>query len=368
MNSLKSILLRYRISIFTFLIMSSLSLIIIIFFYPKNEKNRPISKDGFFFDTAVTITIYDTDENYGEYVSSVDDINKLLDECINKCEKYEYIFSRTNEKSELYKLNNSKDFLSGTTVSVSEELNDLIRKTLELSGVFDKRFSILSGNLCDLWDYNNKIIPSNNMIEHALNSINSYNLTSDDNNIKLTNNNTSSNIPPTINLSACAKGYIADKLADFLKSKGIHEAIINLGGNVLVIGNKYDDSLYSIGIRKPFSDENIVITKCKVGDKSVVTSGIYERYFEKDDKLYHHIIDCRNGYPAETGILSITVICDSSLTADCYATGLLLYSVDEIENIMKDSNNIEYIIVDKDYNVIISEGLTYENDFIILKK
>lgn len=376
MRGLNNKLIRNYHTVAAIILMSLISVILIICVKGKHYSDSPVSKEGFYFDTVISITIYDTKENYGGYINSYNEITRLLDECMDICEKYQYIFSRTDEKSELYKLNHTEEYLTGKEVRISDELSELIRETLKYSEVFGDRFSIFSGNLCDLWNYKNRIIPEDEQIQSVLENMKNHQYTLSGDKISVIYNSPDSTDKsektihaPEINLGASAKGYIADRLGEFLKSKGVKEAIINLGGNVLVIGDKYDNSMYTIGIRKPFSDSSDIFAKCKVADKSIVTSGIYERYFKQDGTIYHHIIDCTTGYPADNGILSVTVICDSSLVADCYTTGCLLYSADDILKFINEDtkHNIECIIIDKDYNIILSDGLTYDGEYIVLK-
>ena len=329
--------------------------------------NAPIVKDGFFFDTYVSITIYNSEDNYSDSITSSEDIDKLLDNCISMCSEYENIFSRTLETSELYKLNNNPDFINSSDIYISDALADCIRKTLEYSAVFGAKYSLMSGSLCDLWDYNNKIIPDNSDIVSNCIAINASKLTVDGNRIKLTFNIDNPIPNPEINLGSSAKGYIADKICTYLKDNGISDAIIDLGGNIVVIGDKYDDSMYKIGIKKPFSEENESYAVCKVADKSVVTSGIYERYFEKNGTIYHHIIDCSTGYPVNNDILSVTIITDNSHLADCYSTGCLLLGKDNALTLINNTEGVECIIIDSNYDIHLSNGLTYDNDMIVLR-
>lgn len=337
--------------IIAIILMFCLSVIIIIYFRNSDGKNvfsnKGIIRDGFYFDTYIKITIYDCKENS----NATKDFDTILKEAIDICAKYEKICSPTNPQSELYILNNNPEFLNGNDVNLSTSLEDIIYKTEEISLPFQDKFSIYSGDLCALWDFSKKIIPSNELIETTLKDF----------------NNVSTN--SRITLGASAKGYIADKVAEYFKTVGINEALIDLGGNILVIGDKYDDSLYGIGIKKPFDDNSKPICAIKVKDKSVVTSGIYERYFEENNKIYHHIIDTSTGYPVENDILSVTIIADSSLVADCYSTGFILIGKNnalEIAN-KKHYEDVECIIIDKDYNIHLSNGLKKDGDFITLK-
>lgn len=358
---------------------------------PWNEaknSNTPIVREGFFFDTYVSVMIYDSKDNYSDEIASQNDIENLLATCMSMCSEYENVFSRTLETSELYKLNHNPDFINGADLYVSDTLSECITKTLEYSGVFGIKYSIMSGTLCDLWDYNNETIPENDDIVSNCIAIDAYKLTVINNRIKLTfnvenfkqsaekygyvnlANDTGTNIlmpNVEINLGSSAKGYIADKICEYLKDNGINDAIIDLGGNIVVIGDKYDGSMYKIGIKKPFSEENESYAVCKVADKAVVTSGIYERYFEKNGTIYHHIIDCSTGYPVSNDILSVTIITDDSLLADCYSTGCLLIGKDNALTLINDTEGVECVIIDKSYNIHLSNGLTYDNEMIVLK-
>lgn len=354
--------------------------------------NTPIIKDGFYFDTYISISIYDSKDNYSDNITSTEDINMLLDECMDMCMKYENIFSRTLESSELYMINHNQNFINGSVILMSDTLAECINKTLEYSMVFGEKYSILSGTLCDQWNYNESIIPDTTDIISNCIAIESNKLTVSDNKLKLsfdvaafelaskkysysdiisnTEANTEINIPMPnleINLGSSAKGYIANKLCQHLKNNGIKDAIIDLGGNIAVIGNKYDNSMYKIGIKKPFSGDNEPYAVCQVADMSVVTSGIYERYFEKDGNIYHHIIDCSTGYPADNDIISVTIITEDSLKADCYSTGCLLLGKDVALTLINDTEGVECIIIDDNYDIHLSQGLIYKNDYIVLK-
>ncbi len=329
--------------------------------------NRAITRDDFYFDTYVSFTIFDSKENYTLNIKSEKDIDILLDTCIEMCENYEKIFSRTRKDSELYILNHSEAFINGEEIPISDSLYECLRDTLQYSEKFGDKYSILSGGLCDLWDYNKKTIPNNQEIEHVLDSIKIYSLFFKDSSITLKKDSDKKVISPIINLGATAKGYITDKICSYLKSKGIREAIIDVGGNIAVIGNKCDNSMYKIGIKKPFSIENEPYAVCKISDKTVVTSGIYERYFEIDNRVYHHIIDCSTGYPVENDILSVTIIADNSLLADCYSTGCLLLGAKDTLDFINSIKEVECVIIDKDYNIILSEGLRYDDNYITLK-
>ena len=122
--------------------------------------------------------------------------------------------------------------------------------------------------------------------------------------IKVNGNKVSLSDPKgEIDLGGIAKGYIADKLAEFLKKKGVSSAVIDLGGNISVVGKKPDGKDFRIGVRDPFSTDGGIVGVVEAHDKSLVTSGTYERSFTKDGKVYHHILDVKTGYPVATTCL-----------------------------------------------------------------
>lgn len=159
-----------------------------------------------------------------------------------------------------------------------------------------------------------------------------------------------------IDLGGIAKGYIADKIIELYKENGIKSGIINLGGNVKVLGKKSDDLMWNIGIIKPEKHANENIAVVSVEDMSVVTSGAYERAFSYNGKMYHHIINPITGYPAETDLKSITVICKDSIHADALSTPLFIMGKYKAYEFMK-SKQISGIMVTDDDKIIITKDL-----------
>lgn len=159
-----------------------------------------------------------------------------------------------------------------------------------------------------------------------------------------------------IDLGGIAKGYIADKIIELYKENGIKSGIINLGGNVKALGKKADDLMWNIGIIKPEKHSNENIAVVSVEDMSVVTSGAYERAFSYNGKMYHHIINPITGYPAETDLKSITVICKDSVHADALSTPLFIMGKYKAYEFMK-SKQISGIMVTDDDKIIITKDL-----------
>lgn len=169
-----------------------------------------------------------------------------------------------------------------------------------------------------------------------------------------------------IDLGALAKGYIADKIMDYLKTENVSSAMINLGGNVLVYGNnpKREGGEWFIGIQHPQKKRGQNLGILRIKNKSVVTSGIYERYLKIGDKDYHHIFDCRTGYPIETEMASLTIVADKSVDCEIWTTRLFGLSLLKALATIQKTSGIEAIIITKDNRFAITDGL--KQDFQLL--
>ena len=162
-----------------------------------------------------------------------------------------------------------------------------------------------------------------------------------------------------IDLGGIAKGYIADKLAEFLKKKGVNSAVIDLGGNISVVGKKPDGNEFRIGVRDPFSTDGGIIGVVEANDKSLVTSGTYERSFTKDGKVYHHILDVKTGYPVETGLDSVTIIGAGNDGIDCdsLATTCLILGEEEGRKLIESIDGYEAIFVQHDGTITTTKNI-----------
>ncbi len=304
------------------------------------------------FDTVVGIDIYNA--------ADPDSVKAALQDL---CRQYELICSRTDERSELYKLNHKSisdnieidhNGQSLTAYKVSDELYDMISYGLDAYAMSDGLFDITIAPVSDLWMFGsgNNSIPDDVMLKEALKSVCADNIIlCPDSYVAFTDDRT------MIDLGGLAKGYIADRIRDFLKSKEVNKAIISLGGNVVVMNNDENDA-YNIGIKKPFSSSGDIIGTVRSSNGSIVTSGTYERYFKSNGRLYHHILNPSTGYPFETDLSSATVISASSMEGDVLSTILLSEgmqkAVKRADELKK--NKIYVILIDDDGNVIYDSG------------
>lgn len=163
-----------------------------------------------------------------------------------------------------------------------------------------------------------------------------------------------------IDLGGIAKGYAGDVLREIYQKNGIKSGIINLGGNVVAVGSKPDGSAWSIGIQNPRSETGEIVGIIQVSDKAVVTSGDYQRYFEKDGKRYCHIIDPHTGYPADSGLMSVTIITSSSIDADGLAKAFVL-GLDKGMDLVEKYNQLyglaDAIFITTDKKIYVTPGL-----------
>lgn len=334
---------KKRILVITFLILAFL--LIFLFLYQKKMKSQeePISATAFKLNTVVTITIYDSQDT------------SLLDDALSLCDHYEEIFSRTKESSELYQLNQGLLPRSEKGFSISSELEKLIQSGLFYGELSEGAFDISVEPVSSLWDFTSgeKVIPTKQKIQDALSLVNYKN-------VKIKNGSLSFQQEGMgLDLGAIAKGFISDRIKDFLVSKGVKSATINLGGNVLCIGSKPDNTPFRIGIQKPFANRNETAAVVDITDKAVISSGIYERYFEKDGKTYHHILDPKTGYPCETSLISVTIIADHGVDGDGLSTACFSLGLEKGMELINTLPDVQAVFITDDYKLHYSDNFEH---------
>ncbi len=320
------------------------------------------SSTGFFLDTVITITLYgDTD-------------SAAMDGCFSLLEEYENLLSRTIEGSDVWNINHS----NGEATTVSEETAVLIKTALEYSHLTDGAFDITITPLVELWDIDGKseasavldaetesdgetgdieqenssdsLIPSDDEIAAALSHVDYTAVFVDGTTVTL------SDPEAEIDLGGIAKGYIADRLEEYLLSQGITSALINLGGNVQSVNTKPDGSAWKIGIQKPFGGSSDIVAVVECSGESVVTSGTYERYFEENGKIYHHILDPETGYPVDNGLTSVTIFSDSSTSCDALSTACFVLGLEDGMELIESLEDVEALFITEDETLYRTSG------------
>lgn len=305
-----------------------------------HRKDEPASRSGFYFDTAVTVTIYETKK--GEKKEA------LLDECFSLCQKYENMLSRTVEGSDIFRINHAE----GQPTEVSDETAVLIEKALSYSRLTDGVFDCTIAPLSELWNFHAEEPekPEEQALLNALSHVGYQNVFLEGNTVTLKDPDAA------LDLGGIAKGYIADCLKDYLRSSGVSCALIDLGGNILTVGGKPDGSAFRIGIRRPFSDSSDPIAVAAVSDCSLVTSGIYERCFEEDGVLHHHLLNPSDGYPFTNGLSSVTILCASSADADALSTSCFGLGLEQGLELVESLDGVEALFLTEDCELHYSSG------------
>lgn len=302
---------------------------------------EPITETGFYLDTVVQITLYDTDGRS----SCIQNIR----ECFTLIDSYEHLFSTTMEDSDIWNINHA----GGNPVSVSDDTIQLLQTALCYSELSDGQVDLTVLPLSELWNFGSGKDfrrPNDSDIREAMSHIDYRTVHIEGNIVTL------SDPDAAIDLGFIAKGYIADRLKEYLLMQGVKSACISLGGNLITIGNKPNGQPYRIGIQKPFASEGEIITAINVTDSSAVSSGIYERYFYEDDTLYHHLLDVSTGYPKINNIAGVTVLSPSSVDADALSTTCYFLGVDAGMKLVESLDDTEVLFITTDGDLIYSSG------------
>lgn len=310
---------------------------------------EPVSKSDFCLDTACEVTIYDDmDKKEAE---------AILEESFVLTREYENLLSKTRPGSDVSAINDTP----GEWVEVTDETIEVIRIANMVSWESEGAFDITIGKITDMWNFKSEEpkIPDDNNIKDALAHVDYKAITTGGGKVLLNDK------AGQIDLGGVAKGYIADKVCAFLEEEGVTSAVINLGGNVVVIGEKAEDTPWTIGIERPFADRTEIIGTIETTDATVVTSGIYERNFEKNGKIYHHILDPETGYPAETDLEAVTIVAakGNSGFCDAVSTACLIMgkqqAVDYIEMLRNSypEKELRAAFIDNEGNIVQTDGM-----------
>ena len=271
------------------------------------------------------------------------------------CARYELLLSRFNPDSQLFTLNAA----TGKWIEVGEELANVLRAALGYCERTGGLFDITMGGVCRLWDFKRGVVPDDAAIAQALAHVDWRSVQVKGTRARIADSQA------TIDLGGMAKGYIADKVIDLLKRRGATSGVINLGGNVACLGGKPDGSAWNVGLRAPVPSGGSLhaasFASVSVRGKSIVTSGVYERAFVRNGRVLHHIPDPRTGKPAETDVLSATVVADKSIDADGYTTALIVMGADEALTFAEQTPGIEAILLTTNAHLLKTTGLQGED-------
>lgn len=321
-------------------------LLLILLLLPERVPGD-IEDQSFLLNTVVTIRLFQTDRQ------------DILEEAFTLIEAYENQLSRHINGSEISRINTTP---SGTAVSVSADTMELIQKALYYAELSGGRFDPTVAPLVDLWGIGteNQRIPDNAEISAALPLIDYRSVSIDE----AAGTVTLEKDGMALDLGGITKGWIADRVGEFLIENGIPHFLINLGGNVLVHGGKPADRSrrdsenqpFRIGMQSPFDERGQYLGVFSLMEGSVVSSGIYERFFESGGVRYHHILNTEDGFPVDNDLAAVTVISAESLDGDALSTTLFTLGQDEGMKLVQSLEGIDAVFVTRGGNVVLSPG------------
>jgi thiamine biosynthesis lipoprotein len=307
-------------------------------------KEKPFKSDGFALGTIIS------QEIYGENAQQVSD------ESMSKLKYLEDLMTINAPGGDSNKLNENAG--KGYVELIPETIS-VLKNARKISDLSDgAAFDITVAPVVKAWGIgtDNPQIPAKETLEKLVPLINYKDVLIDEANNKASIVRSGQ----MIDLGGIAKGYAGDVLREIYEKDGIKSGVINLGGNVVAVGSKPDGSDWNIGIQNPRSETGEIVGIIQVSDTAVVTSGDYQRYFEKDGKRYCHIIDPHTGYPADSGLMSCTIITSSSTDADGLAKAFVL-GLDKGMKLVEKYNQLygkaEAIFITTDKKIYVTPGL-----------
>jgi len=304
---------------------------------------NPYEETEFLMRTYVSLQVYDEGKE------------DVLDEAFARIEELADKISVNEAGSELSAVNEEA---GETPVEVSDDIFPLLETAYEYSAIPNSGFDLTIGPITDLWriGFDDAHVPARDEIEAVLPLVD-YELTELDaetNSVFLTESGMQ------LDLGAIAKGYIADEIREIFEANDVTTAIMDLGGNVVVMGDSptREEGGFNVGIQDPFDSRGSYVGALNLSDQSVVTSGIYERYLEEDGEIYHHLMNPETGYPFDNNLASVTIITEESIDADALSTVVFGFGLEEGLDYVNQNENTEGILITRDREIYTSDGIT----------
>lgn len=310
---------------------------------------EPISRTEFLLDTICSIKIFDKVKK------------DVLDSAFDEIKRLENKLSTGIDDSEISMINSNAGI---SKVDVSDETFEIVKNAVEYSILSGGAFDVAIGPLVKLWGIGTKDagVPAQEEIDMVLPLLDytDIELNESEHTVFLKKKGMA------LDLGGIAKGYIADKTADLLRDKGVKSAIINLGGNVYLIGSKTTGDKWRIGLQDPFDERNEYYAVYAASDETIVSSGVYERYFEFEGTHYHHILDYKTGYPVQSEVVAVSVMGERSEIADVISTIVFSLGIDKGFSFISSFPGYKILFVDKEGNVIVTKKM--EGDIELSKE
>lgn len=301
---------------------------------------EPAQAQFFSMDTLMSIRVYNEG---GE---------DALQAARQEVERLDKLLSRTDPDSQISLLNSHAG--DGTLVPLDAQVTDLLTFAKSVSQLLPGCFDITIAPVMDAWGFTSETlhVPSSEALNHAMSLVDSQQLMVDE-------PSSAARLEQAgmeVDLGAVAKGFAAGRADAVLREEGVTSALLDLGGNVTAIGSKPDGSTWQVAVKDP-QNTSEALCVLSLEDQTASTSGGYERYFEENGQIYHHIIDPETGYPADSGLLSVTVISSDHMLADALSTTLFVAGPEEALDFWRSREDFELVLCTQDNRVIVTEGL-----------
>ncbi|QTL97185.1 FAD:protein FMN transferase [Iocasia frigidifontis] len=312
----------------------------------RENGTHPKDATTFLMGTVVQMRVYGSNAQ------------EVIDNSFTRLREIENEMSTTIVSSEISRINTHP----GEDIKVNADTYRVLKKAVEYANLTNGKFNPAIGPLVKLWSIGteNARVPAEDEIKEALKLVNYQWIDLDDEQMTVMLEKQGM----SLDLGAIAKGYAADEVRRIVKNSRVESAYVNLGGNVLVIGEKPDGTPWKVGIQDPRHNRGNVMASIDVRDKTLVTSGNYERYFEKDGVIYHHILDPDTGYPADSGLLSCTIITTDSFDADALSTSIFILGPAKGLELLEEIDGVEAMLITKDLGIILSSGIEGQVDIL----
>ena len=304
--------------------------------YSRQSHAREYSRQLFAMDTVMSFTAYGP---HGE---------EAVEAAVQEVERLDELLSTGKEESEISRINQSG------TGELSEDTEKILSEGLEIGKKTDGLFDVTIYPLMQLWGFptGNYHVPTEEELKETLALVDASEVTMDGKEVVLGEHQ-------KIDLGGIAKGYTSGRVMDIFREYGVTSAMVSLGGNVQTLGKKPDGSMWQVGIQNPDNVQGDLLGAVAVQDQAVITSGGYERYFEENGQTYIHILDPRTGYPAESGLASVSVISANGMLADALSTSLYIMGLEKATEYWRNyADEFDMILMADDGMIYVTEGIS----------
>ena len=299
-------------------------------------------------NTARTITAMNTVMQITVFNNSQSEAERIAGRMVDSIVRIDALMDANSFESDVYKVNNAS---IGTSVEIASETADVLNISLQANALTKGCFDVTLMPVIEEWGFHDGTygVPSAESLKNAMGYVDAHGFSVQGD--KLTKST-----DVRITLGGIAKGYLGDELLKIAAEENA-SALLSLGGNIVLCGDKADGSLWSVGVKNPHNTESLACSFESEGNRSVVTSGGYERFFEYGGKSYHHIIDPATGYPAESDLYSVTVIGENGALCDAFSTGLFVMGKEKAVAFAKENNDFQFIFITTDNEILYTSGI-----------